>query len=78
MKRLAPLVLAGVLATGCYGSFSASKKVRDWNGQLTGSKVGNSLIHAALWIIPVYELVLVGDLFIFNTVEFATDKPAFR
>lgn len=80
MKKLvlaATLASVAVPAAGCYGSFSAFHAVHDWNGHVTDSKVGNSVIHAALWIIPVYGLVLLGDLIIFNTVEFATDKPVF-
>ena len=81
MKKLvAPILLATVLsvtAPACYGSYSAFHAVHKWNGKVTNSKVGNSVIHFALWIIPVYELVILGDFFIFNTVEFATDKPVF-
>ena len=81
MKRLAPLVLAATLATsaaGCYGSYSAFHAVHKWNGHATNSKIGNSAIHLGLWILPVYELVIVGDFLIFNTVEFATGSPVFK
>src|ERR1051326_3038457 len=76
---LAPLVLAATLAsTGCYGSFSAWHALHKWNGTVTTQKVPNSLIHFALWVIPVYELVITADLLIFNTIEFITDKPVFK
>jgi hypothetical protein len=80
MKRpLAPLALALLLgATGCYGSYSAFNTLHKWNGTATSSKVGNSFIHFALWIIPAYELFLFGDLFIFNTVEFFSGEPVFK
>lgn len=83
MKRGTLLTAALVLATatsasGCYGSYSASTKLHKWNGTATGNKVANSAIHLGLWIIPVYELLLVGDFLIFNTVEFATGQPVFR
>lgn len=80
MKRLAPVVLALTLASasaGCYGSYSAFNSVHKWNANVTGSKITNSIIHFALWVIPVYELVIVGDFLIFNNVEFVTDKPVF-
>lgn len=78
MHKLAPLALAAVLASaGCLGSNSAFTSVHHWNGSATGSKVGNSLIHALLWIVPVYELTLAGDIIIFNNVEFLTGKPVF-
>lgn len=81
MKRIAPmLVLVAALssAPGCYGSYSAFNAVHEWNGQVTGSKIGNSAIHLAFWILPVYELMLVGDFLIFNQVEFLTGKPVFK
>lgn len=79
MKLLAPLALAAALAVqpGCYASFSAFHSLHQWNGHVTGSPIANSAIHAGLWIIPAYELTLLGDLIIFNTVEFATGKPVF-
>ena len=80
MKRFAPLVLAAALATtqaGCYGHYSATNALNRWNGTVTNSAVGNSVIHLALWF-GVYELAIAGDFFIFNTIEFFTGRPAFR
>ena len=81
MKRLIPFVLVTLLATnllGCYGSYSAFHAVHRWNGTVSGSKVVNSAVHLGLWIIPVYPLILFGDFFVFNTIEFATDKRVFN
>lgn len=77
MKKI---VLAAALATatGCYGSMGAFNKVHDWNGQATGSKVGNSVINALFWIVPVYPLTILGDVLIFNTIEFATGSNPFK
>ena len=78
MKRLAPLALVAALATsGCYGSWSAAGSVHRWNGHVTSTRWLNSLIHFGLFIVPVYEVVAVGDLLVFNTVEFITKKPVF-
>ena len=80
MKSIPALALAAVLATsqaGCLGSNSAFTKVHRWNETATGNNVANSVIHVALWIVPVYELSLLGDLIIFNNVEFVTKKPVF-
>ena len=80
MKRLAPLALAAALAASqaaCYGSNSAFNGVHKWNATATGSRPVNSLIHAGLWIVPVYELTLLGDVIIFNNVEYFTGKPVF-
>ena len=79
MKRLAPLVLATAIASaGCYGSYGAFNSVHRWNAKVTNSKVGNSAIHFAFWIIPVYPVCLLGDFLIFNNLEFITDKPVFK
>lgn len=84
MKKLAPLAIAAALATtsvsqtGCYGSYSAFNAVHHWNGGVTGSKVANSVIHFGLWVIPVYELAIVGDWLIFNNIEFLTGKRVFK
>ncbi len=77
-KRLASLVVFAALATGCYGSYSAFHAVHKWNGKATNSKVGNSAIHFLLWVVPVYELTLLGDFIIFNNIEFLTDEPVFK
>jgi len=82
MKKLAPLVLAGVLAAssaGCYGSMGAFHAVHGWNGHATGNRIANSVIHFAFWtVLPVYWLTIVGDVVIFNNVEFITGNPVFK
>ena len=80
MKRLAPLLVVAALATqpACYGSYGAFNSVHRWNGQATGSKVGNSALHLGLWIIPIYELALLGDFLIFNNIEFITGEKVFK
>jgi hypothetical protein len=78
---LAAVALTAALATtsaACYGSYSAFHKVHAWNGEVTSNKWSKSAVHLALWIIPVYELAIVGDFLIFNTVEHFTDKPVFK
>jgi hypothetical protein len=56
MKRIAPFVVVAALAASqpaCYGTYSAVKALNRWNGQVTDSKVYNSLIHVGLYVIPV-------------------------
>jgi hypothetical protein len=81
MKRLIPLVMVTALASasaGCYGSYGAFKTVHQWNGHATGNALANSAIHLGLWVLPVYPLMLLGDFFIFNNVEFITGNPVFK
>jgi hypothetical protein len=80
MKRhLAPAFLAAALAaaSACYGSYGAFHKVHAWNGKVTSNKWSNSAIHLALWIVPVYELTLLGDFLVFNTIEHFTGSNPF-
>lgn len=72
MLSASVLALTLTTAAGCYGSYGAFNKVNKWNGQVTGNKWANSAIHLGLWIVPVYELALLGDFLIFNTVEHFT------
>lgn len=58
-------------ATGCYGSFALTKKIHTWNGSL-GNKWLNTIVFWVLVIVPVYELVALGDAIIFNLIEFWT------
>lgn len=78
---IAAIVVAAALsasAAGCFGSYSAFHAVHRWNAGVSGDKWVRSGVHLGLWIIPVYELTIVGDFFLFNTIEHLTDKPVFR
>ena len=61
----------------CYGQFALTRKLYTWNGQATGNVVANSVIFWGLLIIPVYEILWLGDFLIFNTVEAATGTNPF-
>lgn len=77
MKRLALVLVLATALAACYGSYGAFQKVRQWNGEVTDNKWANSGIHLAMWIVPVYPIVLFGDFFIFNTVEHFTGENPF-
>lgn len=64
------LTLAGSLMfTSCIGSFSLSKKIHSWNSQV-GNKFVNELVFFAFWILPVYEVSLLADVLVLNSIEF--------
>ena len=71
---LATALATATTATSCYGSYGAFQKVHHWNGSVTSEKFSKSVLHFALWIIPVYELAIVGDWLIFNNIEFITGE----
>ena len=75
-KRLLAAVLALTLfsataasTSGCYGKFAVTKKIYDWNGTIQ-NKFLKTLVFWGLLIIPVYEVVMLGDGIIFNVIEF--------
>ena len=53
----------------CIGSFALTQKVIKWNNQV-GSKFINELVFFAFWLIPVYEVTSIADLFVLNSIEF--------
>ncbi len=61
---------AAVLSTSCLGSFHAVTGLKEWNDGATDNKYVNNALFWALNIIPVYPIFAVGDMFIFNLVEF--------
>lgn len=72
MRKLTMCILlsTSILFSSCLGSFSAFNGLRDWNDGLTGSKFVDNLVFWGLNIIPVYGLFFLGDVIIFNVIEF--------
>ncbi|MDE5728051.1 MAG: DUF3332 domain-containing protein [Duncaniella sp.] len=78
-KTFIPVALAVAIAStplcSCIGSFSLSNKLLGWNKQV-GGKVVNELVFIAFCIIPVYEVSLIADAIVFNSIEFwSGDNP---
>lgn len=68
---VAAILLAGCSMTfsSCIGSFALSNKVLSWNKQV-GTKFINEVVFFAFWILPVYEVTLVADVLVINSIEF--------
>jgi len=75
--KLVSIVLIAVFLsfsfTGCYGNFTLTKKLYNWNGQV-GDKFVNSAVMWIMFIVPVYEVAGVIDFVILNTIQFWTGK----
>ena len=54
---------------GCYGSNALFNKVHQWNGAIDNKWI-NSAVHFVFWVVQVYEISLLVDLIILNTIEF--------
>ena len=59
----------GILS-GCYGPFRLTTKLHQWNGNVSNKKFVNELVFLGLCILPAYELCCLGDVLIFNSIEF--------
>ncbi len=73
-------ILAAGLALGltasCLGPNNAFNNLNDWNRDVTDSKWLNEGIFLVLHIVPVYGLFYLGDIVIFNSIEFwGGDNP---
>lgn len=72
MKKttLCAALAVSLLTSSCLGSFNAFNNLKDWNDQATDNRYVNNAIFWGLWIIPAYPLFFLGDLIIFNVIEF--------
>ncbi len=53
----------------CYGGFNLTRKLHRWNGTFGGKWI-NWLMFLVLTIIPVYEVCLLVDVLVINSIEF--------
>lgn len=58
------------LAPGCYGPFNATSSLHHWNGTEFENEWAQEGMFLVLTIIPVYGLWFLGDVLIFNSIEF--------
>lgn len=59
-----------LLLGSCLGSFNAVVGLKQWNDGVSDSKFVNNLLFWGMNIIPVYGLFALGDVIIFNVIEF--------
>ncbi len=62
-------LLCAMVLANCYGSFSLTRKVYDWNGEMS-NKFIRSAVFWVLTIIPVYPAAAFVDVVLLNTIEF--------
>ena len=73
-SRRQMLLTLGLLGLGgCWGSFSLTGKVYDWNGSF-GSKWASWAVFLVFIILPVYGTLLFLDAIVFNTIDFFSGK----
>lgn len=66
---------SSILFSSCIGSFNLSRKLLSWN-QTIDSKFANEVVFIAFWIVPVYEVCMLADILVINSIEFwSGDNP---
>jgi hypothetical protein len=60
----------GFLSSSCLGPDNAYGSIKNWNADLSGQDWVNEAVFIGLYIIPVYPIALLGDVLIFNTVQY--------
>lgn len=63
------IALAAATATGCFGTFRLTRAVYGFNSDIN-NKIARTLVMWVMIILPVYALAGLGDVLIFNVIEF--------
>ena len=69
MQKLLAAAALTLGATGCLGPNNAARSLLNWNATATEYDLANEAIFIGLVWVPVYELALLGDVLVFNTIE---------
>ncbi len=68
------VLFLSLVSSGCLGRFAAFNKLSNWNQKVTPDKFVNEVVFLALVIVPVYEIALLADAIVLNSIEFWTGK----
>lgn len=74
-KVAAILLSVCIVMSSCIGSFSLTNKLKDWNMGI-GNKFVNELVFVCMHIVPVYEISIMADVLVLNSIEFWTGNSA--
>ena len=73
--KLTKTFLSGILAlalgsASCLGPDNAYRSVKNWNAELANEDWINEALYIGMHILPVYPLLLLGDIVVFNTIGY--------
>ncbi len=71
---LAVAMAAALFASGCYGPFYLTRRVHQWNGEVSDNKWVVEVVFLVCAWLPVYGIATAADAIIFNSVEFWTGE----
>lgn len=60
---------SSVMFSSCIGSFGLTGKLLEWNKGLD-TKFVNELVFIAFCIVPIYEVAVLADALVLNSIEF--------
>lgn len=66
---LCATLASSMMLSSCIGSFSLSNKLLGWNKNV-GDKFTNEVVFFLFWILPAYEVTILADLLVLNSIEF--------
>ncbi len=73
---IAAALALGLSTSSCLGPNHAFNKLNNWNSTATNHEWMNEVIFLALNVVPVYSLAYIGDVLIFNTIDYwGGDNP---
>lgn len=73
LGSVALLFGSALFLNSCIGSFALTNKVKDWNNGVS-NKFVNELVFVAFHILPVYEVTMLADYLVLNSLEFWNQK----
>jgi hypothetical protein len=75
-RREFVVALSAVALSGCFGKFGATDALYQWNKEVSDNKWLRWLVFLLFIILPVYELFMIADALVLNTIEFFSgDNP---
>ncbi len=74
LALLAMVAIAAPMLTSCYGRFPLTRKVYQFNGDVTPNPIGQTLVMWAFAILPVYGGAMLADAFVINSLEYWTGE----
>ena len=77
ISAVAILLASSMMFTSCIGSFGLTNKVRTWN-QSISNKFVNELVFIGFWILPGYEISILSDMLVINSIEFSSGSKTIK
>lgn len=68
-KTLIAAALSLGLLASCLGPNKTFHSVHEWNKEFSDNRWANEAMHVALWIVPVYQISLLADILVVNSIE---------